>query len=194
MSPKRPLPFLCAALLGLVFAGLLARPSDPIGLTFTNTLLLEFLAGVLLAHVTAGRKLRPHLAWCAPLGALLIVASEFYAAPRVVEWGAPAALVVLGALAWRGAWPRTLRLLGDASYSIYLSNLIALVVVRRAWRELLPQADSALAYGLAIAVLLVASVAAGLLLYYGVERPLVRLFARRRSAVTGLSPAASVDR
>ncbi|MFX8797491.1 acyltransferase family protein, partial [Acinetobacter baumannii] len=80
------------------------------------------------------------------LAALLATdwAGEFWR--QAWGWGPPAVLIVAGALcldlngkALKAPW---LRLLGDASYSIYLTHLITLGVVRQAWRLAIPPSPS----------------------------------------------------
>lgn len=110
-----------------------------------NPMILEFLAGVLIARLPrseAGGALLP-------LGILLFVLSDaalFKDPPsaidasvsidRVIAWGVPAALVVYGALCLeRFAKIRPLVLIGDASYTIYLSHLLLSLMSLLWWIE-----------------------------------------------------------
>ncbi len=170
LLPLRAGPALCVSL-GL--AALIALGADALG--------LEFLLGMGLAalhrRLPARRAWAP---WLLALGSLGLLASLGQAAPvqRLLHWGMPAALLVLGALGlpqtrWApGQW------LGDASYSLYLVQALsipALYRLLRLWPGL--QADG-------VALLVIAGTAlAGLACHRWVERPLLHL---RRSAA--LSP------
>ncbi|MFI5270328.1 MAG: acyltransferase family protein, partial [Chloroflexota bacterium] len=84
---------------------------------------------------------------------------------RLIGWGPAALLLVWGASQFRGsvAALRPLALLGDASYSIYLSNLLLFLT----WEKLTGRFDHPLA-GVVLAIAL------GLAAYLVVERPLLR--------------------
>lgn len=101
---------------------------------------------------------------------------------RVLAWGLPAALIVVGtALIERSGgtrWPKMLRLLGDSSYSLYLTHIFVLPLIGRVLTKL----DSArIVYGdmiwigaISIAVLF------GYIFYLKFEAPMTR-YLRRKS-------------
>ena len=101
---------------------------------------------------------------------------------RVVLLGAPALLVLVGALALERAGtvlPRWLVWTGTASYSIYLSHLLVLGVGRRLWMWAVPAGDLGVAplldlaaNALALLVLAGLCLAAGGASYALLERPL----------------------
>ncbi|WP_454762120.1 acyltransferase family protein [Caulobacter segnis] len=168
----------------LVAAGLLIHPTGALGRVYTNPLLLEFSAGVIIGATTTQRPtlLVPSLAWLAPVGALLLACSDIVTLPRVVEWGAPAVMLVVGCLAWeRARKPAPLRwlaVLGDASYSLYLTHTITLSLVREIWRRMVPTSATPLMFaGFAIACI-ATSIAVGLASYYLVEKPALRILSR----------------
>jgi exopolysaccharide production protein ExoZ len=187
---------LVAAVLGTL---VLARPfvgaEGPILFRVTSPLLLEFLAGMAIA--ASWRRLA--LPALAAVG-LLASAAAFMAFlssghveawPRAVYFGLPAALIVLGTVALEGRLARRpvrpLLLLGDASYSLYLSHGIVLRLMFAALGSL-AAAWPALAFAAALAVELLLGVAC----YRRVEQPLLRLLrprARRAAPLPG--PAAA---
>ncbi len=97
---------------------------------------------------------------------------------RLLCLGAPGAAIVAGAVACerlcRGRVAGFLAALGDASYSIYLTNLIAMDVAVRLWRAL-----NAPLLLLAPAALVLA-IGVGVLVYRIVERPILRDLKRLR--------------
>ena len=81
-------------------------------------------------------------------------------------------------------------LLGDASYSIYLSHVIVLPVVAKLW--LASGLDGGGLSGLAfVVVAMAASALAGVVLYKLVERPLLQWLSGKKRGASGnqLSPA-----
>jgi len=133
--PGRALRFalLAAIFLALIAFGLLFQPQGPIARTYVDPIMLEFLAGVVLAIVSPYLMRRGAL----PGLALLVFAASWvafvyaggYALPRIVSHAIPAVLAVSGALmlepAARARPSRFALLLGDASYSIYLAHPFA---------------------------------------------------------------------
>lgn len=109
-------------------------------LTFIgNPLILEFGMGVLIARAPKGfREIAIGLAlagFAAAWGTNFTIGQAFdMSAPqRVIVWGIPAALLVYGLVQFEGPVWRPLSYLGDASYSIYLTNLATLILLPVAW-------------------------------------------------------------
>ena len=175
---------LIATLSAAAFAGLFV-PAGTMLAFYTDPIIPEFVAGLLLASVwRRGFALSRTSAIClVGIGLLLLHLGSSSDLPRIVWAGVPALMIVTGVVhADAGKDQAPLRLpmlLGDASYSIYLSHVIALPVLAKAW--------FAAGYGgagiegpafLALALIVSALVGAG---FYGAaERPLMRIFAARR--------------
>ena len=111
----------------LVIAGLVFSPQSAMLRFWTDPILLEFLAGLLIATTRLRTLGAASGAVLLTAGTLFFVFSTFYATgqmPRILMWGVPAVLVVSGAVALENAhkWPqfRPLEMIGDASYSLYL--------------------------------------------------------------------------
>lgn len=173
-----------AAVLGaLAVAGMALRPGGWAGF-FATPLLLEFLYGAVLGMLALRRE--GTLPWpvaaavIAGCVALLLIPAEGEAAWRGLRFGLPAGAIV--AAGSRARWPRiaSLHLLGDASYSLYLSHFFTLSAFAQGWRRL------GIARGPGEAALFhVGAVAAAVTVAIGcrryVERPLTR-WAQRRFA------------
>ena len=132
VAPGRLALFLSVVICSLAALGRLLNPQQAILATYTSSLSLEFVAGVMIAVMTGSRP-PPRLAGLlVPLGLVLMFLA--LPGPRFLAWGAPAAMAVYGALALepyvRARWPV---LLGDASYSLYLTQFAFLPVLRGAW-------------------------------------------------------------
>lgn len=167
------LAFALSLLAALVSAGALAAPAGAIALTYTQPILLEFAAGMLIAACwLKGWIPRWHtglfLALAGLAGFALIFA--FGLGFSALICGPLAAMLVCGAitLETHGKMLRMpgLTYLGNASYSIYLWHTFAIsVLVKIAGASGLPPLPSFL---LAIA----SGVVAGIISYQIIERPL----------------------
>jgi len=181
VRPNIRIALLAALFLLLALTGWMAAPQGPILMTYTNPILLEFLAGVGLA------ALAPWLMRsAATLGALLIVLGASWFAhvvlnnpplSRIIAYGIPAAIIVAGALVLepiaRSATNRFGLLLGDASYSIYLAHPFAL----RAWYfgagALLPDIGTPAGATIHVAGAMFVGILGGVISYLLLERPLL---------------------
>nr|WP_295888176.1 acyltransferase [uncultured Devosia sp.] len=179
------------AMLAVVLAAyalcwLLAQVTDLSAFRFLgNPLILEFLLGVLIAHVSARlpawlgpMALLAGIGWFAGTIALGLEGSGFHDPAvwsRLLVWGMPSALIVLGAVVmppWRPATLfRPLLLVGAASYSIYLAHPLALWLLQDLLRVLDQHWNGLLVF----LVCLVVSVLGGLLVYRCIERPILAL-------------------
>jgi exopolysaccharide production protein ExoZ len=178
-SARLRLPLVAMILVALVTARSAFVSDSALWVTYTDPILLEFLAGVLLgaAYTTQRRLSIP--------ASLLLIAIGFtgFAATimlglradswRAVHWGIPALLIVAGMVFCERSgkmthW-RLPHFIGDASYSLYLVHMFAVALVFRSLGRLhLPDA-------LEIGVAVVVSIGVGMVVYVVIERPLLRI-------------------
>lgn len=188
VPPGPRLPALMAALAALAGLGYLLAPGNPVGLTYTSPLLLEFLGGIALGAMVGRLSAMPRsLALALVAGgiaaAALLAGYGENDALRPLALGLPAVAVVAGLLgcerALREKPNRTLLALGDASYALYLAHPLAIAAAAVVWRRLgLPvTGEAALAFVPAAALV---AVAVALVAHRAVERPLLRLMPERR--------------
>ncbi len=174
-------------LAGLFFAAESYRAVQPIASTLFHPLTLEFIMGGLIGHAVMGGYVRfPRASLCLGLVgwvAAMITADDLKSLVDVADWehvlkmGIPSALIVYGAVAFekaRGSFGRSwLVLLGDASYSIYLSHILVLSLVGRILTRMTLQ--GAVFEGLLIVLCVAGGNLFGLLSYRFMERPLMGL-------------------
>ena len=182
LMPRRvQLAAINVALIGLSCISLAAPTDDPVLHTYTDPILLEFLAGIWLAVVWRAGRLPMHAG--APLltagilgfAAVAVAKIDPQGFPRLLFWGAPAWMLVAGCLALEKRLPvsRVGLALGDASYSIYLFHAF---ITSAVWR---------FPFGPALVpVALVASAAGGWAIFRLIEAPMTRLLRGKPVAVT----------
>ena len=170
-----------------VAAGVLLRPENPIAIVLTSSLLLEFIAGMAVGIWFKNRWRRaPEQGLALVVLALGLFWAMHYGAlkpempfsfngtlmdeklPRLLHYGVPSLLLAIGILK---VDPRpslamnAVVLIGNASYSLYLSHWLVIKTVAVAWRRL--PVDMNLAF---VAVCFVASTLYAILTYRLVER------------------------
>ena len=188
---------------GLVLAGIVFQPDHVQLFFYTNPILLEFVAGVILARwwmKTEGQIAHPLLGW-GILGAgaalFLIMASpedfDQLDKHRVLFFGVPATLVVLGSLLLHRANIRAegrfWSLMGAASYSVYLSHLIALQILKEIALMLGFDKASVMDMALLAAVSFVISHAVGTAIHLSIEIPITRKLGRALRQIRPISPS-----
>lgn len=174
-----------AAIIGVIAllsaTSLLLMPRGAALMTYTNTLLVEFCFGIIIAEMRLSSLLPSSLVGLALIG----LASLLFGLPaldvlpgvdRFFVWGVPSACVVLGMLALEnGGWilrSRYLLLVGDASYAIYLFQSFLLKSLFRI------SADFPVPLQVIFVVVCVS--AAGLIISIWVEKPLIALLRSQR--------------
>ncbi|WP_313528451.1 acyltransferase [Shinella sp.] len=181
-----------AGIFGLLVAlGLVVESDASLFLAYTRPIILEFVAGMLIARLWLDGRMpgRPLAFALIGLGLAGFAAIDLLRLP-FDEWicGPLACALVYGtvALEKQGGIPRLAIpvMLGDASYSIYLWHTFAISIVAKA--GILLGIPSATAFILSVC----AGLTVGLAAYYLIERPLLRSgkdswFIRRRAKTVG---------
>jgi exopolysaccharide production protein ExoZ len=192
LVPGRARPgFLAFALAAVALGGFF---SETASVLLANLLMLEFLVGILIANVWREGLLGTALqGWGLALTAVAALAvlqaldyRDYNWRPFV--WGVPAGLLVCGLLTAEaaGALPRIapLKLLGDASYSIYLCHPLAFQALGR----LAPEPSSGLQFVVEAVVL---AIVCGLLGRHLIEKPTLRWLNGVGRAMPGFERAAA---
>lgn len=172
----------------LSVVGAIVSPTNAAFKFWTDAILIEFLFGMLIAAALASGKLNIGRA---PSWALIVIGLALVAIPgtsthglsRTWFFGVPAALVLIGAVSLDmigdvGRWPIP-KLLGNASYSIYLSHGITLSAISHVWQRLHLGGDPVGIFGFCILGMGAATLV-GIAVYYLLERPLTGAFIPRR--------------
>jgi len=174
------MPLVVATVLGLALLGSLLRPSQPQLAFWTDPIVMEFAFGVLLAFcMLEGVRLSGWTRLALALAGLVVLSLDgtAHGVDRALSFGVPAAcLVAAASLKEKRETPpslaRLFRLLGDASYALYLTHLFPM----RALREVASRLH--VSGGIGITLYIVASLVAAFALAVAVnawfEKPATR--------------------
>jgi exopolysaccharide production protein ExoZ len=178
---RRRILLTCAGLLLLVTIGAFQFAWLPIAFQFyCSDIILEFGAGMLLCRIYQTGKLQPASFMKISLFVIGIWAIAIHFAPGLLAWrsikyGIPAVILVAGMLACE-KFMREFRLpllLGNASYSIYLSHVMAIAILRYIYPKLgIPTAGLISTLIFVLAALILGSLG-GIISHFWVEKPLL---------------------
>jgi exopolysaccharide production protein ExoZ len=185
---------LVLAVLALVLIGQLWTFESAPALFWTRSVLGEFALGVGVYLLCSQRSMTPRPWVAVALMVLSVIALAMLAVPgigipRLLIFGVPAAVIV-----WAGVHlgrltspSRLLAMLGDASYSIYLTHLFTFVPCFRFLRRFDVSEPTAFNIVLVLAFCAAMATAVGVAVHYVIEKPLLRLMmalwrGRRRDA------------
>lgn len=170
LATRNPWPAAVSFLCGMVAVGHLF--SDKALSFLAHPIMLEFVAGILIAQAFHRRIGRIELtAFALAVAAAVLFRPAFDVLPLVVASGLVVAAVFLNRPA-----PRWLTRLGDASYSIYLVQVFTVPVVAKVMRAAWPAHHPELLVVAAAA----ATLAAGMLSFVLLEKPIGRMLQGRR--------------
>lgn len=205
LRPMWRLVVVAAFFVLLVAIGFAARfPAPSVPNFYTSTIMLEFVGGLFLGewvHRRGSARLMP-----APLAILFVLGGFAAMLPvrdtaqemRWILFGLPSFAIVAGSLALEGhglvrRW-RALLALGDASYSLYLTQLMAMSGFLVVWDRLHIPVNVATAAIFCLFDMTVA-VAVGLIVHRLVERPITHLLKRPEepSAPASADPSAGTS-
>ena len=181
---------------GLIAGGQLIPFNVPNALlaTYTSPIITEFFQGMLIALVHQRRSLAQ---WWAllPIGVMMLAVFGNLDAPRLLIWGLPMTLVLIGALAIEDggalpSWPQLHRL-GDASYSIYLTHGFAIQAALLIWWRV--PFEGWLQFAIFTPVAVIGCAVAGVLVYHYVERPIQCWLTRSTQPSTAARPMSAAS-
>ena len=180
---------------GLVFAGLLATreftisSNNTVIVFYTSPQIFEFWCGMLIgeAYLKGIPPIRPSLCFAAvAIGFLALLLNWQAISPIAGPWSEatlayliPASLVVLATVAYettRSDKPkRLLTLLGDASYSIYLSHPLLLGAARAFWRWAFASGEGKAMAFIFASISMMVAITGGVVVYWALERPMLNV-------------------
>jgi exopolysaccharide production protein ExoZ len=192
-----PLAFLAPCLTAIALLGATRSASWPDFTALASPVIIEFLFGVILAHLATRRRFPGHIAGAllATGGFLLLMLIPEGHGPGFLVWGLPAAALVTGAIALEDKLgprlPKWLLEAGDSSYALYLSHTFIIPYVGNVMDRLRMTGPITLA--LAIVISLAISFPTALFIHRHVERPLIKLFKKGRQRPAILPTPAFVN-
>ncbi len=186
-APQHRLAFVGSVLSALAGIGALFADKGPLLGVVLSPLLIEFVGGMAIAGLLNVQRL-PNVGAATTIFlfgivgfAVAFVVGQAGEDHRLLAWGLPSALLVLGSISLeaRGRLPllAPMALIGDASYSLYLTHGFVVSVVTALARQLNLYAGDPMALAVTIIAL---SILASLVVYYFVELPLLAALRGRR--------------
>lgn len=198
IQKKMRLPALFAVLTVIFLAAYMAPEGSTVARFYGNSVIFEFLAGVLIARLyLAGKVMGTASAIVAAIVFMAILLWADYAElhmPRSIVAGIPAAIVIYSLVSIdfsRFPESRFLHRLGDASYSLYITHVFTLVGVRIAYLKS-PFEWTKNEYLFLIACI-AGSVIVALLVYRFYEKPAAGYLKSRRKKKASASRIASAQ-
>ena len=187
LALRAPVATTATVLGAMTLAGLALDWQAPLAQSWMSPLLLEFLAGLVLARMTLPRR-----EYGAPLIVLSLAGFALAATNggdptglwRVQIWGLPSVLLIAGCLTVEkaGAWPKRalapLEKVGDASYALYLLHGLVISLV---YRFVEPGIVAA-------ATIVILSLMVAFAAHFTLEKPATRFFRRLETARFTASP------
>lgn len=177
----RRIQFIGLILAGLPFVGAFLKPTG-IAAFYTDPILLEFFYGIILGtQFTLGREQGPRASIALMvLGLALLFTVGLFGNDhnRGLMWAIPLALLVQGSLhapaLATGAVRAVSKLLGDASYSLYLTQFVVLPPSAMVMSKIVASWPVAVAAPVFVGGLVLLAVTGGIAAYYIAERPILR--------------------
>jgi exopolysaccharide production protein ExoZ len=166
---RAPIQLTLVAILCLVLLGQVHSSSNLLYTTYTNTLLSEFAAGLLIGKYRSRIAATKWVGLLVPIGfAFLFLTTHWTLAT------AGASAVVGGLVSIEKSIPnmRGMALLGDASYAIYITHHFTLSKILKIWRGI-PLQEDVQFWGLVVTSLLICS-AVGLVVHKLIEKPMTQ--------------------
>ena len=186
---KRPLMTATTAIVLLAAAGQLASPGGAIAKTYTAPILLEFVCGAWIGYLYQQQTLLRAAKWILAVSfiGLLSLSHTGHVATTVGKIVFSALIIWAAVSLRRVPFHPLLKLLGDASYSIYLTHaVVSLSIAERLWRHV-PVGGWPQLLGWGAFALLVSALV-GIATYLYVEKPILRLLQHRRRVVPAGQP------
>lgn len=179
LAVRRPALVTAVAITTLSLCGLLLSPSGAIPVSYTSPRLLEFLAGVAIGQLyRRGALGSPWLSPLIPFGFVMLLLPHFGDGQGIwIARVVGASAIVLGTVAVDDRTPylRCPALMGDASYSIYLTHTILAIPVVTLVSERIPDTwPRCLPITIHVLLALIAAGLVGVAAYRLVERPTLR--------------------
>jgi len=195
LSHRRRFTYLLVILVTLVLIGASFTHENPVLTTYTNPLILEFLGGAAVGKIyLAGGPPKPQLGRTLVITSLLLFllsTSELLQFGRVISWGIPSIMLLLGVLSLENDTSvqklSKFKIVGDSSFSLYLSHTFILAIIGYIWSH---TGTKSLSLDLAfLAISLLSCTLVGYLSFVLVEKPSARFLNKYRARCPDAQPS-----
>lgn len=177
LTMERVVLITSTVILTLLLAGQWFAFKSPVGITYTSPMMLEFLIGVWLGYGYTHLKSLPNLAWLMPVGLIGILTLPLIKAFFPTQLGQIifSSMIVAGAATLGQNTPKNnlAKLLGDASYAIYLTHIVISIRLANVLFQKIPVTGWT-QFVLYVTTALIFSTIIGIAVHSYVEKPMIR--------------------
>jgi exopolysaccharide production protein ExoZ len=191
LTCKRVMTVVTVSVLGLFFSGIFVDFNNAILKAYTHPILLEFLAGALVGYLYVNKLIPKNTWWLLPAGFSGLLSLPLIDDHNLILTGRTffSTMILYGAISMGNDIFRSsiMNLLGDASYSIYLTHsVVSLGSAKLLWKQLAIERWGQFTGWVILSLGI--SVVVGIIVYRYIERPALIFF---RS--TGGQPRSGVN-
>jgi len=179
-------------IIGLFLPGRLFEFNTPVLLTYTSPMIVEFLIGVWVAWMYEKNYLHKYNIWLLPVGFIGMFLLQTFEGQFPLVWGiiVCSSIIFIGAvsLGTKTPYNKFAKLIGDASYSIYLTHTVISLRIANKIMSRIPF-EGWIQFISWVVLSLSVSIMVGVLVYLYFEKPLIKwlrthmMFAERQKVV-----------
>ncbi len=165
----------------MVLGGTIIRPENLYGKFVSDWLLMDFVGGVWVAHLMLTfKRISARISMLMTFLSIFMIISTFgFSVPevgpvRLILWGLPSIILVQGMTYLRlqdGLIRRSILTLGNASYSIYLSQVFTIPL----WTGIVSKAGVSSSFDIQVITIFMLTSVSGVLVWYFLERNLNKI-------------------
>jgi exopolysaccharide production protein ExoZ len=174
---KRLVAVLFGFMIMLFIVGQIGSFKNPIFITYTNPIIIEFLLGVIIAMMNDKGLVRMSMRWLLPAGLACLMSLSLFEEefPTLGLRMLFTSAIVLGAVAMGSTAPQSKvwNILGDASYSIYLTHTFISLWLAKSILNMMPF-TGLIQFFVWIFISILTSAGIGILVYIYFERPILK--------------------
>lgn len=148
----------------------LSGSEGPIAMFYSSSIVFEFVFGMVLALLFrkySEFKLPPALPWILLVAGFAIMLLPESNLPRIIHYGIPALMIVIGTIYCTIGFSRFFVMLGDTSYSLYICHIFTLGICRKVLPAFLGDGQSAAILFAIISTII--CIVVGILVHYIVD-------------------------
>ena len=173
-APAKMRVWVITLLISIIFlAANMMGGEGPIATFYSSSIVFEFVFGMVLALLfKRGLKIKSSVAWVLLIVGFLMMLLPESELPRIVHYGIPALMIVVGTVFVSIGHSRFFVMLGDSSYSLYICHIFTLGICRKVIPPFLGDGQTAAISFAVISTLI--CIASGIVVHFVVDNWMLR--------------------